>query len=170
MNVPHFVYLGFVSFIYLSSPEDTSTDLLEREEGEVRDRGTSGWQRNIDWLPSVLASTRDQTCNLGMCLNWGMEPATFRCIGCCCSQLSHPARAIKILKRYCEVAYNTLLLLPLPESWPLQHCSLLVQDLNYNHALYLVFVSLASFNLELFISNFFVSHNWHFEVFRSVIL
>ena len=42
MNVPHFVYLGFISFIYLSSPEDTSTDLLEREEGEVRDRGTSG--------------------------------------------------------------------------------------------------------------------------------
>ena len=41
------------------------------------ERETSMQERNIDWLPSLHAPTRDRTCNLGMRPDWGLNPQPF---------------------------------------------------------------------------------------------
>ena len=35
-----------------------------------RERETSTCKRNIDWLPPICATTGDETCKVGMCLDW----------------------------------------------------------------------------------------------------
>ena len=44
--------------------------ILEREEVGERERETLMWERNIDWLPLVRSSNRDQTHNLCVCTDW----------------------------------------------------------------------------------------------------
>ena len=48
---------------------------LGRKEG--RERETSTWKRNIDWLPSIWGRTGDQTCNLALCPDWELNPEAF---------------------------------------------------------------------------------------------
>ena len=40
-------------------------------------RGTSVWERNINWLPAARAPTRDPTCNPGICPDWELNPWPF---------------------------------------------------------------------------------------------
>ena len=44
--------------------------ILEREEGRKR-------ERNIDRLPLICTLTRDRTCGLGTCLDWGSNQQPF---------------------------------------------------------------------------------------------
>ena len=48
---------------------------LGRKEG--RERETSTWKRNIEWLPSIWGRTGDQTCNLALCPDWELNPEAF---------------------------------------------------------------------------------------------
>ena len=51
--------------------------LLILEKGRERERETSLWERNIDWLPPVPALIGDWTHNLGTCPDWESSPQPF---------------------------------------------------------------------------------------------
>ena len=59
---------SFVYLFFYPHPQTYSL-LLERGEGRERETGkeTLMWERNINQLPLICTSTRDQTHNLGMC-------------------------------------------------------------------------------------------------------
>ena len=50
---------------------------LEREDRVGRERERHRWERNMDQLPPLRAPTGDQTCNLVMCPDWGLNPRPF---------------------------------------------------------------------------------------------
>ena len=68
---------------------------LEREEGgeKERERETSMWERNINWLSPVHATTSDRTRPRYVPWPW-IRPVMFWCMGWLSRQLCHPARAI----------------------------------------------------------------------------
>ena len=75
---------------FKSSPEDMFIDFLERQEGTVKEKKTSMWERNIDWLPpdNELNPPPRYVPRLGI------KPTAFWSAGWCSNRLSHPARAI----------------------------------------------------------------------------
>ena len=54
------------SFLFFNPHPRIHLLILERE------RDTSMWERNINWLPPVHAPTMDQTHNRGMCPDWNL--------------------------------------------------------------------------------------------------
>ena len=44
---------------------------------DFRERETSMWERNINWLPPVYTLTRDRTHNLGVCPDQELNPQPF---------------------------------------------------------------------------------------------
>ena len=48
----------------------------KRQRGREREKETSVWKRNIDWLPATH-TIRNQTCNLGLCLDQESTPQPF---------------------------------------------------------------------------------------------
>ena len=50
----------------------------EREGGREREReGGREGEREIGQLPLIHTRTRDPTCNLGLCPDWGLNPQPF---------------------------------------------------------------------------------------------
>ena len=49
----------------------------KRKGERMRERETSMWERNINWLPPSFIPTRDRTCSPGMCPDWASIPQHF---------------------------------------------------------------------------------------------
>ena len=84
------VCLPYLSFFYFLTWGHFFIAFRERE----RERETSMWERNINWLASCTHPDRGLNPQPGHVPWLGTEPATFRSMGQCSNQLSHPARAV----------------------------------------------------------------------------
>ena len=74
-------------------------DFREQRRGGERGRGGERERergRHISHFPTVRTPTENQTCNLGMCPDWELNPQPFWCVRRCSNQLSDPARVIQI--------------------------------------------------------------------------
>ena len=63
------IYVTYCEYIYIYPHQRTCLLILERDKGRKR-------ERNINQLPPICTLIRNQTCNLGMCPDWGssMQP------------------------------------------------------------------------------------------------